>query len=567
MLASLKHKHVRTVRRSASRRARAGLALTRDLVLRAGTPPPPRRIADFSPGQIAILLVVLLLLTTIPVWTHPIPPLSDYINHLGRMHVISQGGADANLARYYQIDWQIVPNLMMDLVIPPLGRIMTIFHAGQVFTVLLFAAIASGTLALHRALFGRWSVVPLAALPLLYNHIFLVGVMNYLFGIGVALWALAAWIALRDRAWPWRLGVATVLMVVMFFCHLFAVGLYGIGLLAYELWRLWLARDEAWLPRIIDFCASGLPFLVCLPLLLASPTLKLAGENYWEPRGKIDGLMYAIQVYSDIATFALVTVMTVAIAWAVRHRLMRLHPVGLLILAVGGLVYLAMPRTLFASYMADQRLPIALAFMLVAAADLRMPTRIVRRGFIAVLLTLLAVRVIEVDTMWSQLSTTTREFRNSIKRVTPGAKILVAYADNTTGDDASDLGLVHAACLAMIDRAALVTTAFTVQGKQILSVKPGFRSLVDTDDGSPPSISQLIVEAEHPAPGRTNYWKTWPDRYDYVYVLFTQDDAPNPDPSRLQLVVDGDRFQLYKIKREIGAPSGSAPMTGAAPAR
>lgn len=539
---------------------------TRDFMRRAGTPPPTRRISDFSPGQIAILLALLLVLTSIPVWTHPLPPLSDYINHLGRMHVIAQGNADPNLARYYSIDWQIVPNLMMDLVIPPLARVVNVFLAGQLFTVLMFTVIASGTLALHRALFGRWSVVPLLALPLLYNHIFLVGVMNYLFGIGIALWALAAWITLREKVWPLRLSVAAVMIVAMFFCHLFAVGLYGIGLLAYELWRLWLPSDQPMRRRLIDFCASGLPFLSVLPLMLASPTMRLAGENYWEPRGKIDGVMYVIQVYSDIATFALATIAAIALAWAVRHRLARMHPVGLLILAVGGIVYMAMPRTLFASYMADQRLPIALAFMLIAAADLSMPTRIVRRGFIAVLLTLLAVRVIEVDIMWSSLSTTTREFRNSMKRVTPGAKILVTYADNTTGDDPSDLGLVHAACMAMIDRSALVSTAFAVQGKQILRVRAEYRGLVDIEDGSPPSISQIIVEAERPTPDRTDYWKGWQNNYDFVYVLFTADDAPNPDPSRLTLAVDGDRFQLYRIRKDGAAPSGAnAPRAGGSP--
>ena len=32
-----------------------------------------------------------------------------------------------------------------------------------------------------------------------------------------------------------------------------------------------------------------------------------------------------------------------------------------------------------------------------------------------------------------------------------------------------------------------------------------------------------------------------------VYVLFTEDEAPNPDHARLKLIADGDRFQLYKI--------------------
>ena len=36
-------------------------------------------------------------------------------------------------------------------------------------------------------------------------------------------------------------------------------------------------------------------------------------------------------------------------------------------------------------------------------------------------------------------------------------------------------------------------------------------------------------------------------KFDYLYILFTEDDAPNPDPRRLQLVADGDGFQLYRI--------------------
>jgi hypothetical protein len=42
------------------------------------------------------------------------------------------------------------------------------------------------------------------------------------------------------------------------------------------------------------------------------------------------------------------------------------------------------------------------------------------------------------------------------------------------------------------------------------------------------------------------FWLNWP-KFDYLYVLFTEDEAPNPDPSRLKLIDDGDRFQLYKI--------------------
>ena len=105
---------------------------------------------------------------------------------------------------------------------------------------------------------------------------------------------------------------------------------------------------------------------------------------------------------------------------------------------------------------------------------------------------------------------------------------------------------VHAACIATIERSALVTTLFTVEGKQIVHVRPEFRNFADLHDGTPPSTPQLILAAEHPLPDMPAFWLNW-TKFDYIYILFTEDDAPNPDPARLRLVSDGDRFQLYRI--------------------
>jgi hypothetical protein len=522
----------------------------------------PRRMAEFSGAQVAVLFAALALVAAIPIITHPLPPLSDYVNHLARMHVIASIGKDADLSRFYEIDWQIVPNLMMDLVVPRLTAFMTVYHAGQVFTVATFVLIGSGTLTLNRALFGSWSVLPLISLPLLYNHIFLVGVMNYMFGIGLALWGLALWILLRERFWAIRLLVSGAIVLALFFCHLFAVGIYGLGLLAIELTRLWMTRERPLLPRLVDFVATGIPFLPVVPLLLMSPTWDLVGEFFWEKLGKIDGLVYVIEVYSDIVAFLLIGGAAAGAIWAARHRLLRLHPVGWTLLVVGAVVYIAMPHMLFATYMADQRLPIALAFMVIACVHLEMRHRMVRRGFLALLLFLLVARVIEVDVAWADLSGNTMEFRDSVKRLKRGASVLVAYGDKAAGDDVSDLGLVHAACLAMIERSALVTTAFTVQGKQIMHVRPAYTDRVDTEDGYPPSIEQLLVAREHPDEAAEKYWRNWKDDFDYVYVLFTDEDTVNPVPDLLKLVYDGGRFQLYRINKPADAGSTRERFSG-----
>jgi hypothetical protein len=510
-------------------------------------PPSPRfRSPGFSAPQIAVLFAALTMLISIPIWTHPLPPLSDYVNHLARMHVIATLSSNPQLANFYEIDWQVIPNLTMDLIVPLLARVMNIYLAGQVYIVAMFALIISGTLALNRALIGRWSALPLFAFPLLYNYVFLVGLMNYIFGIGVALWALAGWIAVRERAWPIRFVVSTVFVVLLFFCHLSALGIYGVGLLSFEILRLWEWRRVVWPGRIVDFIASGVPFLVAAPLLYISPTFELVSNAYWEQRGKIDGLMYVIADYSDIAAFALVIVMATSMVWAIRHRVLRFHPLVLMLLVVGSIVYLALPRVMFDTYMTDQRVPIGIVFMIFACGDLELRRRLVRRGFMVVLIILAAARLIEIDLNWSQLSDSTSQFRSSVRRIAHGSKVFVAYADRSLGEDVRDLGLVHAACIATIERSALVTTLFTVPGKQVLHARPEYSDFVDARDGTPPSTAQLIVAADRPTPNTPAFWLNW-TKFDYLYVLFTEDDAANPDPSRLRLVADGDRFQLYRI--------------------
>ncbi|HEX5213648.1 MAG TPA: hypothetical protein VFW22_18140 [Pseudolabrys sp.] len=510
-------------------------------------PPSLRsRAHGFSAPQIGVLFAAFMLLISIPIWTHPLPPLSDYVNHLARMHVMATLSHNAQLAHFYQVDWQVIPNLTMDLIVPRLARVMNVYLAGQMFIVGMFALIISGCLALNRALIGRWSVFPLFAFPLLYNYVFLVGLMNYIFGIGVALWALAGWVALRERAWPARIALSTAFVPALFFCHLSALGIYGVGVLSFEISRLWQRRLKPWPARIVDFVASGLPFLAAAPLLMMSPTMNLVGATYWDQRGKMDGLMYVVSNYSDIVAFLIVITMVAGIVWAVRHRVLRFHPVVFALLIVGVVVYLALPRIMFDTYMTDQRVPLGVVFMLFACGDLELRRRLVRRVALVVLVVLISTRLIEIDYNWSQLSDSTSEFRSSVRRIAPGSKVFVAYADRSLGEDVRDLGLVHAACIATIERSALVTTVFTTAGKQILHVRPEFHDYTDLRDGTPPAVAQLIQAVDHPLPWMPAFWLNW-TKFDYLYLLFTEDEAPNPDPAHLKLVADGDRFQLYKI--------------------
>jgi hypothetical protein len=519
---------------------------------------PIARADHLSLGQIAALFAILAVIASIPILVYPWPPLGDYINHLSRMHVIATIDRDPDLAQFYQVEWQVIPNLMMDLIVPTLQRVMNVYLAGQTYTIMSFVLILSGTLALNRRLYGRWSVLPLIAFPLLYNSVFLVGTMNYLFGIGLALWALATWAALRERAMVLRLTVSTLFVLALFVCHLFAVGVYALGLLAFELQRLLMQRRKPLQlpseaaghrrPRAsVDFVASGLPFVPVAPLLLMSPTWSLRWDFYWEFNGKLKGLLFVIEVYSQYAAFVLTAIVAVAAGWAIRHRALQFHPFGWVLLVLGGVIYFAMPRVMFDTYMADQRLPIALAFMVIACAHVNLRDDFVRWGFATVLVLLLAVRAFEVHSVWREIARGTTSFGDSVQQIERGAKVLVAYADPDNGDNVRELWLTHAACLAIIERSALVTTAFTVLGKQVMHVRQNYRDRVDTEDGTPPSVKQLLRTAEQTDGEEPPYWSRWTRDFDYLYVLFTDTNYANPEPTRLAPVYAGNRFVLYQI--------------------
>lgn len=495
-----------------------------------------------------LVFPALLLAAGLPVFAGAVPPLADFVNHLARMHILAWRDGDPLLSELYRVRWAVIPNLIMDAVVPTLVRGLGIYAAGQAFTLLTLLLLATGPMAVHRALYGRVSPLPMVAFLFLYNGMLLFGLMNYLLGLGIALWGLAAWIALRDRSVWLRLPLATAIVVALFFCHLFDVGLFGLAVGSLELWR-WrnqyplrptaMARDAALL---------ALPFLPVPLLMLASPTLGLSTDVLWLPEGKIDGLYSIFQLYGDVADMVFAVAVGAAGVWLARRRLLRLHPAGWVLFAISAAVFLAMPRVLFGSWLADQRMPIAIVFLLIGFLK---PAggRALGPGFYGLLIAASLFRFADVQVHWLQLGQHYDEFRASATLIAPGAAVLVATADQPSGTEIANQAVSHAPCLAVIERDALVSTLFSVPGKQILDVAPAKRSLVDAEDGDPPSVSQMLAASDGPVPGKPHYWDRWPQRYDYVYVLHTHRGDDSPDPTQLQLRAEGESFQLYQIKR------------------
>jgi hypothetical protein len=487
-----------------------------------------------------------------PVLHEKLIPVSDYINHLARCHIIAIGGNDAALAQFYAIDWRLIPNLAMDLIVPPLAHVVDIYTAGKIFLVITLLLLLIGPHLVHRALFGRWSLGPLVAGLFLYNGSVETGATNYLFGIGVALLGLAAWIGLRGGSALLRGLVSAGMIVALYVCHFGALGLYGVALLGFEVWQA--AADSAarrrWRGNAL---ALLLPFLLVPLLVAAGPGGEAlrSGAIHWTLYDKLRGVFFALesQSVSRLPDAAIGAVLIALAFWALWRRHVRIHPAGLPILAIGFLVFLATPVDIMTASGADVRQPLGYLFILIGFLEWQLPT-IERHGaFVAAIMVLLVARVAVVDSAWSKLRPNLVDMSRSFALVAPGSKILIAEAENHRYLPGHTLHFLP--CQAIIERSSLCSLAFSDPRQQVLVVKPPFRAFTGGYNDDPPKWRELARPPEHSpeTPSGRIYWIDWQKHYDYLYLLSTEPGDPNPMPGRLTRLYDAGHFQLYAIKR------------------
>lgn len=510
----------------------------------------PSRLKSLARMNLYVAAFVIMTIGALtPVLLVRVAPLADFVNHLSRMQVIAVQGHDQWLDQFYRIDWQVLPNLAMDLVVPFITRISNVYFAGQLFLIGVLLLIITGPIAIQRALGGKINPFPMVGFLLIYNGVLLTGLVNYLAGVGIGMWGLAGWIALRDRSPILRMAVSALIVLSLYFCHLSAVGLYGLAIGSYELWD-WNRRGRTFDRSIlVTLACLIIPAIPVLPLLMMSPTWGLAQEFEWSSQSKIDGLMTVVRTYDDTLDLGILGLAGLALGWGMQRGIVRFHGVAIPYLIVAVIAYMALPNVLFGSYMGDQRLAIAFVVTLLSFGRLETSDRLVRVAFVTLLVSFSLIRFINVGVHWVHLARIYEQFRTAVHDVPRGSKFLVAYADDEESADADRDALSHAACLAIIERSALVSTAFTVKGKQVMTVRPEYAGRVDTEDGFPPTVSRLLVGTESEDDGG-NYWDDWEENHDYLVVLYGANDNPSPDPDTLQEIGSGDGFKIYKILKD-----------------
>jgi hypothetical protein len=175
--------------------------------------------------------VVAVVATCLPLAWPAFPPLTDVLGHAGRYRVMLDGGVGP-LAQWYAIIWRPVGNLGADLLVAVLGPLLGLEPAVKLVVVATIATSASGVLALSRAAHGRMTPTAIVALPLLYNHPFHTGFLNFALAMALALHAAAFW--LRSDGWRWRAVAVVPIALLVWTTHIFGWAVLCLMLFAAE---------------------------------------------------------------------------------------------------------------------------------------------------------------------------------------------------------------------------------------------------------------------------------------------------------------------------------------------
>jgi hypothetical protein len=490
------------------------------------------------------IYAVLLAVAVAPVWLTAQPPLVDYPNHLARMYVLLNLPHSEVLQRFYQTDWAILPNLAMDLVIPPLAAVMPLEAAGKTFISLTLFLLSIGPVMLYRAWHGRWSAWPFAAFLFLYNRIFLYGFLNYLFGLGLALCTLAAWIHFRDRSWILRAWVFSILATVLFFAHLGALGVYALCVFGYEIGR----RNREPLPGMgkdgwLEAAGSAVQFVVPAILFFLSPTVHGAsGQDYGSPAMnflvglvvKLVSLFFGVYNYNlflDGLTF-LACVVFGAMALASGKLILRRDAYWILG-SVAAALLLVPFRSLSANF-ADARLSVALLFLSIGMTDLRLHETWWRRALAVGFLGLFVVRLDVLQSHWRAFEKPFGEYMQALDKLPEGAKLFTAMADPDGSKSMSPM--YHLSCMAVIRRSAFVPSLYAFPFAQPIALTPEYRSLARQTPGP-----DFIGKAAPP-------WQALSGKYDYLLVMDEQ-QLKGHLPENLGLVYRGKDIRLYRVRQ------------------
>jgi len=400
-------------------------------------------------------------ITVLPLFLHNSVPGVDTPNHLARLQVLATLHERPALQDFYKINFVILPNLAIDLLITPILMLTKInaLILMKIFIANMIGLMGFGFAWVNREMTGKWSAYGLFGLCFAYSYILAFGFMNYLFGIALGLICFALCLRLDPKPFSQNLFLV-VAGPLLALNHLMAFGLFALSFVGHRLFKP-------------DHCYQGWPGLgigtiIVLVLIKLSPVPQQA-EVFWRPLGEhllrlASPLVFGIE-WRD---FLFEGVLLALIAYGAYKRSFKIpleaKATGILFL----LISLIAPHQAFTSAFIFTRIPVWLIMIYFASVELPL-----RR--VSVVLTILFLRSLDIGSRFLTMNPEIDLFKADLGQIPSGSLVYhsVARGSGSLIPKGWNPSLLHANCLLLLEKDVYVSNLFTIEAQQPLIDQPG----------------------------------------------------------------------------------------------
>jgi hypothetical protein len=416
--------------------------------------------------RLPAICLLIIIFSIFPVIWFRYLPLIDYPRHLATLQIHQTSSSSIEVARFYAFRWIFTPYLGLDFLATPLLPFFPADVVGKIVLVFGLVVIYVGTILLDRELNpDNWGPSLFSGM-LLYNGSLEWGFINYIIGIGFAIWGFWLWARYRERIHGvWVLAV-TALCIVIGLTHFYALAIYAVCVAGYECSMLWeKLRDERRfrLSRLAVPVRAAVSVIVSILVLLGPASSGLGPlvwgrswgpQTFWDSIVKWKGEALASPIYFHQAfEKPLLIALFVILVWALATRTLVLNRGMVIPLTVFAVLFIVMPAESGYMAFADYRLPSGVAFFAWASLGWGEKSR-ARIAALCVLLGFCLIgRVGSIFAAWRPAQPILAEYQEILQRVPPGSRLLVIADDSSW----SNPPLIHATLPAAARRGIFIS--------------------------------------------------------------------------------------------------------------
>lgn len=189
------------------------------------------------PSGTTLLLWIMAFVATAPAWVVRHPPLQDLPLHLAALRVVHDYGDPAlALNQTFELGLTNTAYILYYLLGSLLAYVLGVWGANVVLMSLYLGGTPLALRELLRAL-GKDERLALFAIPLVVNRMFLIGLLPFVLALPLMLLCMAKIIEYLREPSTKRAIWASVLVVLLFFCHVLPFAIFGLVYALVFPWR------------------------------------------------------------------------------------------------------------------------------------------------------------------------------------------------------------------------------------------------------------------------------------------------------------------------------------------